>query len=37
VDKAVVDHIADEEKLLASLSRSEPAQLTALLRKLLRS
>jgi DNA-binding MarR family transcriptional regulator len=37
VDKAVVDHIADEEKLIAPLSRSERQRLAALLRKLLLS
>jgi len=37
VDKAVVDHIADEEKLMAPLSRSERGRLAALLRKLLLS
>jgi DNA-binding MarR family transcriptional regulator len=35
VDKAVVDHLADEEKLVAPLSRSEQARLAGLLRKLL--
>jgi DNA-binding MarR family transcriptional regulator len=37
VDKAVVDHIADEENLIAPLNRSERQQLAALLRKLLLS
>jgi DNA-binding MarR family transcriptional regulator len=37
VDKAVVDHIADEEKLIAPLTRSERRQLAELLRKLLLS
>jgi len=37
VDKAVVDHIAAEEKLIAPLSRSERQQLAVLLRKLLLS
>jgi DNA-binding MarR family transcriptional regulator len=37
VDKAVVDHIADEEKLIAPLSRTERARLAELLRKLLLS
>jgi DNA-binding MarR family transcriptional regulator len=37
VDRAVVDHIAEEEKLIAPLSRSERARLAALLRKLLLS
>ncbi len=37
VDKAVVDHVADEEHLLAALSRSERGRLAELLRKLLRS
>jgi DNA-binding MarR family transcriptional regulator len=37
VDKAVVDHIADEDKLIAPLSRPERERLAALLRKLLRS
>jgi DNA-binding MarR family transcriptional regulator len=37
VDTAVVDHIADEEKLIAPLSRSERARLAELLRKLLLS
>ena len=37
VDKAVADHIADEERLIAPLNRSERKQLTLLLRKLLLS
>jgi DNA-binding MarR family transcriptional regulator len=37
VDKAVVDHIADEDKLIAPLSRPERERLAVLLRKLLRS
>ena len=37
VDKAVVDHIADEEKLLAPLNRSERQRLAELLRKLMLS
>ena len=37
VDKAVVDHIADEERLIAPLTRSERQQLAVLLRKLLLS
>jgi DNA-binding MarR family transcriptional regulator len=37
VDKAVVDHIADEEKLIAPLSRAERQRLAGLLRKLLLS
>ena len=37
VDKAVVDHIADEEKLIAPLNRSERQRLAKLLRKLLLS
>jgi DNA-binding MarR family transcriptional regulator len=37
VDKAVVDHLTDEEQLVAPLSRSEQARLAGLLRKLLLS
>ena len=37
VNKAVVDHIADEERLIAPLSRTQRQQLAALLRKLLLS
>ena len=37
VEKAVVDHIADEDRLIAPLSRSERKQLAGLLRKLLLS
>jgi DNA-binding MarR family transcriptional regulator len=37
VDKAVVDHIAVEDRLIAPLSRSERKQLAGLLRKLLLS
>ena len=37
VDKAVVDHIADEDKLIAPLSRAERKRLAGLLRKLLLS
>jgi DNA-binding MarR family transcriptional regulator len=37
VDKAVVDHIADEERLITPLSRAERARLAELLRKLLLS
>jgi DNA-binding MarR family transcriptional regulator len=37
VDKAVVDHVADEDKLIAPLNRSERKQLEELLRKLLLS
>lgn len=37
VDNAVVDHIADEEKLIAPLNRSERQRLAELLRKLLLS
>jgi ribosomal 50S subunit-associated protein YjgA (DUF615 family) len=37
VDKAVVDDIADEEKPIAPLSRSERKRLAELLRKLLLS
>jgi DNA-binding MarR family transcriptional regulator len=37
VDKAVVDHLANEEQLIALLSRSERARLAELLRKLLLS
>ena len=37
VDKAVVEHIAAEEKLIAPLGRSERQQLAVLLRKLLLS
>jgi DNA-binding MarR family transcriptional regulator len=37
VDKAVVDHLANEERLLSGLSESERARLADLLRKLLLS
>jgi DNA-binding MarR family transcriptional regulator len=37
VDKAVVDHVADEERLIARLSRAERTRLAELLRKLLLS
>jgi DNA-binding MarR family transcriptional regulator len=37
VDQAVVDHIADEDKLIAPLSRAERQRLAGLLRKLLLS
>ena len=37
VEKVAVDHIADEERLLVSLDRSERQKLAALLRKLLLS
>ena len=37
VDKAVVDHVADEERLIAPLSRAERRRLAELLRKLLLS
>jgi DNA-binding MarR family transcriptional regulator len=37
VERAVVDHIADEERLIAPLTRSERRRLAELLRKLLLS
>jgi hypothetical protein len=37
VDKAVVDHVADEERLIARLNRAERTRLAKLLRKLLLS
>jgi DNA-binding MarR family transcriptional regulator len=35
VDRAVIDHVADEERLIAPLNRAERQRLAALLRKLL--